>query len=68
MNIVTAPGKSLRQLSKAVQGVEVRAPPVTRQRLAVQFDSVDSVQAGEIKVPDDKHENRFDLIWNPLDV
>lgn len=44
------PGKALRQLSQAVQGVEVGALPVAGQRFTVQLDAIDGVQTGDIKI------------------
>lgn len=44
------PGKALRQLSQAVEGVEVGALPVAGQRFAVQLDAIDGLQTGDIKI------------------
>lgn len=44
------PGKSLRQLSQAVQGVQVGALPIPRQRFAVQLDTVNCLQTGNIQI------------------
>lgn len=44
------PGKALRQLSQAVQRVEVGALPVAGQRFAVQLDAINGLQTGDIKI------------------
>lgn len=57
------PGKALRQLSQAVQGVEVRALPVAGQRFTVQLDAIDGLQAGNIKIAAGKQTRVHD--FNP---
>lgn len=48
--MIKTPGKSLWQLSQTIQRIEVRALPIPCQRFTVQFDTIDGVQTGHIKV------------------
>lgn len=54
------PGKSLRQLSQTIQGVEVGALPISSQRLAVQLDTIDCLQTGDIKIAEGETETAED--------
>ena len=55
--MIKTPGESLWQLSQTVQWVEVRALPIPCQRFTVQFDTIDGVQTGHIKVAERVREN-----------
>lgn len=50
--MIKLPGKSLRQLSQTIQWVEVGALPIPCQRFTVQFDAIDHLQTGNIKIAD----------------
>jgi hypothetical protein len=52
---VILPGKALWQLPQAVERVEVRTLAISGQRLTVEFDPIDSVDAGLIQVAERSH-------------
>lgn len=49
-NVTYRPGKSLRQLPQAIEGVQVGAFPISGQGFTVQLDTIDGLQTGHIKV------------------
>lgn len=50
MKNVMSPGKSLWQLPQTIERVEVGALSITCQRFTVQFNAIDGLQTGNIKI------------------